>query len=131
MQRRHSPASSAPAKKTEDDAATQILGEGWRTPTADEWEELFANCTCEAAVVGEVSGFKLKSKNNDNWIFLPCTGKINMYDFQNQDMAFFWSVSYSTEFPFRGDAAFIDGKAKTYTGSSDRCSGFQVRAVRK
>ena len=72
----------------EDDPATVILGENWRTPTLAEWEELLSNCTCEFMTTDDASdwiwrgsyaikGIKLTSKvagYTDKWIFLPGAG---------------------------------------------------------
>ena len=56
---------------TEYDAATAILGEGWRMPTKAEWEELKSNCT---ATSFEISGgyyYVFRSNINNNRIIIP------------------------------------------------------------
>lgn len=54
----------------EDDAATVKWGEGWRTPTIEEWEELNNKCTKTYTSVNGVGGY-LFTGTNGNTIFLP------------------------------------------------------------
>ena len=59
----------------EDDAATQILGNGWRTPTHNEWEELRNHTRCEEKKDGEtVIGYYVYSTVSgleDRYIYIP------------------------------------------------------------
>ena len=58
----------------EDDAAYVNLGDKWRMPTQDEWEELLDNCTLTwTTEYGEV-GYKAISKKNGNYVFFPAGG---------------------------------------------------------
>ncbi len=64
------------------DAATQNWSENWRMPTKAEFEELKENCTwmwTTSALDGlnGIRGFKVSSKVNHNWIFLPAAGERN------------------------------------------------------
>lgn len=56
-----------------DDAATSNWGNGWHTPTTDEWNELLANCTREWTTRNHVKGMLFTGKNGNN-IFLPAGG---------------------------------------------------------
>lgn len=53
----------------EDDAAYLRLGEGWRTPTWNEVQELYDNCTVTASTLNGWPGVMFISKNNNNYIF--------------------------------------------------------------
>ena len=53
----------------EDDAAYLRLGEGWRTPTWNEVQELIDNCTVTASKLNGWPGVMLISKINNNYIF--------------------------------------------------------------
>lgn len=55
----------------EDDAAHVNWGGSWRMPTGEEWAELQKECICKKTK----NGFKVESKVNGNWIFLPATGE--------------------------------------------------------
>ena len=52
-----------------DDVATVKWGDGWHTPTNEEWEELMDNCTWTKVS----NGYKIIG-NNGNSIFLPNAG---------------------------------------------------------
>ncbi len=56
----------------EDDAATVNWGSNWRTPTRDEWIELFENTGNIWTLQNGVNGL-LFSSSNGNSIFLPAT----------------------------------------------------------
>ena len=58
----------------DDDAAHAMLGGKWRIPTRAEWEELRSSCTWTWTEVEGVKGYKVQSKVNENYIFLPAVG---------------------------------------------------------
>ena len=60
--------------QTEDDAAYVNWGSNWRIPTETQWLELFSECDCVAATENGVNGYKVTSKSNGNYIFLPSAG---------------------------------------------------------
>lgn len=53
----------------EDDAAYLRLGEGWRTPTWNEMQELIDNCTVTESTLNGRPGVMFVSKINNNYIF--------------------------------------------------------------
>ena len=55
------------------DAATANWGEGWRLPTKQEFEELYAECYWEWTFLDGVAGLKVTGPNG-NSIFLPAAG---------------------------------------------------------
>ncbi|WP_294793122.1 hypothetical protein [Prevotella sp.] len=56
----------------EDDAAYLRLGEGWRTPTWNEMQELIDNCTVTESTLNGRLGMMFVSKINNNYIFFRC-----------------------------------------------------------
>lgn len=58
----------------EDDAATKIWGEKWRTPTSDEIKELIDETKCEWTWDDTKKGYTVKGLNTGNSIFLPTAG---------------------------------------------------------
>lgn len=69
----------------EDDAAYVIYGEGWRMPTIQEINELIENCTWNWTTLNGVYGYEIKSKTNDNSIFLPAAGYHDGLIYYNKD----------------------------------------------
>ena len=56
------------------DAATANWGGDWRMPTKAEQNELLNNCTWTWTTQNGVNGYKVTSKVNRNYIFLPAAG---------------------------------------------------------
>ena len=61
------------------DAATANWGGDWRMPTYAEQKELLNNCTWTWMTQNGVEGYKVTSKVNSNYIFLPATGLHSEY----------------------------------------------------
>ena len=57
-----------------DDAASVNMGGAWRMPTITEVEELINGCIWTWTTLNGVEGYEVKSKTNDNSIFLPAAG---------------------------------------------------------
>lgn len=60
-----------------DDVATQKIGYGWMTPSAEDWQELADNCTITLAEYNGVVGYVATSKvagYEGKSIFFPCSG---------------------------------------------------------
>ena len=55
----------------EDDIATVKYGSGWFMPSCIQIQELIDNCEWTYTRVGNVNGYKVQSKKNSNYIFLP------------------------------------------------------------
>lgn len=58
----------------EDDVAHVKWGGSWRMPTSTEIEELIKKCTWTWTAQSGIMGYKVTSKSNDNYIFLPAAG---------------------------------------------------------
>lgn len=54
-----------------DDAATANWGGNWRMPSKAEIEELITKCNWEWTTINGTRGYKVISKSNGNYIFLP------------------------------------------------------------
>lgn len=61
----------------EDDAAYLRLGEGWRTPTWNEMQELIDNCTVTESTLNGWPGVMFVSKINNNYIFFGYSSKVS------------------------------------------------------
>lgn len=57
-----------------DDAASQNCGKSWRMPTQAHIQELIDNCDWTLIEKNGSQGYLIKSRKNDNSIFLPITG---------------------------------------------------------
>lgn len=57
-----------------DDAAAVNLGDGWRLPSKDEWQELHMNCDWTEETLDGVAGIRATSTKNGASIFFPYAG---------------------------------------------------------
>lgn len=78
----------------EDDVAQVNWGDGWRMPTGAEMEELKNNCDWYKTIENGIHGYKVASKTNSKYIFLPCAGTIgrNGLSLVGEE-GFYWSSS--------------------------------------
>ena len=114
-----------------DDAARVNWGGKWRMPTKEEQDELrdTNNCTWEWTTLNGVEGYKVTSKKNGNFIFLPAAGYRGSDNLSNAgSYGRFWSSSLNAS--YSNDAYYV------YFNSDDvgwlnisRCYGLSVRAV--
>lgn len=111
----------------QDDVAYVEWGGKWRTPTEDEWKELFKNCSTQWIVVNGHYGREMKSNVNGKSIFLPAAGFYNENGHYGVDEdCYYWSSycgKYSAAEVFSGD--------KSMWGMSyrDKYEGLSVRPV--
>lgn len=80
-----------------DDAATANWGIGWRTPTEEEWQELYQNTTNTWTTQNGVSG-RLFIGSNGNSLFLPTAGYRNDSEFYG-GIGFYWSSILHPSYP--------------------------------
>ena len=114
-----------------DDAARQVLGGSWRTPTDADWTELRNNCTWIWTDQKGVNGY-LVSGSNGNTIFLPASGSGSWDYFGHYGIGShgsYWSSSLSAVEPFQAY-----GVRTAYTNSverswANRCCGLSIRPV--
>ena len=74
------------------DAATANWGGDWRMPTKAEQQELLNNCTWTWTTQNGVNGYKVSSKVNSNYIFLPAAGSRDGSSLSNAgSLGYYWS----------------------------------------
>ena len=110
-----------------DDPATANWGDGWRTPTYNEWDELLAYCTQTWTTRNGVNG-RLFSAPNGNSLFLPAAGC--RYDGSLHvagSYGHYWSSSLLTRYPdyawsfcFYSDNCYMYDYSRRYFGRSVR-----------
>lgn len=135
----------------DDDAAVQLLGNGWRMPTQTEWQELYDNTTrtwidtsgneytgndvnSNSIPDGQLKGLKLTSNKEGytaNSIFLPASGVC--YESLYSDVGIYgayWSSSLnSSRYSSTYYMYFITDGSVSPSFANSRCSGFLIRPV--
>ena len=111
-----------------DDAATQALGSGARTPTKAEWEELITNTTDTWTTLNGVYGHKFTAPNGAS-LFLPAAGGRDGSSLYNAGLSgLYWSSSLDTD-PY-GAWSFYCGLGGRCMYDNNRYCGRSVRPVR-
>ena len=114
----------------EDDAASQIMGEGWRMPTETEIRELINNTTNEWATINGVNGRKFTGSNG-NSIFIPAAGDCSDGSVDSVgNGGYVWSSSLYTSYPNLAWGLYFDS-GDCSMSSDGRYYGQSVRGVRK
>ena len=119
-----------------DDAATAILGDGWRTPTRADWNNLYDNCTwtwqtAEDTEFGGVTGYKVEGKGEyeGKYIFIPAAGYFLNADFRSSATnGYYWSADLHTD-ALKAWRPTFSATAVTIAGSANRCYGLPVRPI--
>lgn len=121
-----------PTTLTEDvDIATIKMGEGWRMPTKEEFEELFEKCEWREAERDGCYGFEIVAPN-DNTIFLPAVGyKHGTTLYHDGWEALYWSASAVADNDNKRAKALQASNHDRSLQEHYRYYGAQVRAVRE
>ena len=97
---------------SEFDIVHKKWGGNWQMPTKENWQELIDNCTFTWKEFNGKYGYEIKSKKNDNTIFLPAAGD-NEYSYYYYDGNPYGS--YWTSTPVEGDSTNYLAYELTFT----------------
>ena len=114
----------------EDDAARVKLGNKWRMPTSAEFDALIKQCTWTYTTKNGVEGHEVKSKLNNNSIFLPFAG--SMYDKYLSDggsIGSYWSASLDSKRSWDASSMRIHRGGGHYIYGASRLLGYPIRPV--
>ena len=110
------------------DAATTNWGEGWRTPTQEEYQELIDKCSWKWMTQNGVSGYSVKGPSG-NSIFLPAAGIRHDHDLHDVgNRAYYWSSSPHQTIHALSVCLYFKSD-RMYTDHNDRGTGCSVRPV--
>ena len=116
--------------EADDDPATANWGNGWRTPTKAEFEELLENTDYEEGESGGVAYAKFTSKINGKYIYLPAGG---YYDGESttkvNKVGRYYSSTVNTDDCTKAYYMGID-KYNRGTARSIRTYGYNIRPVK-
>ncbi len=115
----------------EDDVAHVKWGGAWRMPTDAEMTELREYCKWKWTTINGKKGYKVVSKVNNKWIFLPAAGYRSDSRFRNDgSYGYYWRSSLLSDSP--NDAWYLLFNSSGFIRDDyygDRCYGMSVRAV--
>lgn len=111
----------------EDDAATQLWGNGWRMPTVTEIQELIDCCTWTFETIGEQTGYRATGKNG-NSIYIPIVG--TMWESTMEYMrGLYWSSTLDDAGDKFAEGLFLNQNLVTLGNQFIRASGRTIRPV--
>lgn len=112
----------------EQDMARANLGEPWRMPTHEEFQELYDNCTCEWTTLNGTNGMLFTSDINGKTVFFPAAGIFDETSLDDRGSGgYYWSSSYYSAIE-AGGLDFNSSDADPELIGRRRC-GFSVRAI--
>ena len=122
--------------KLEDDAATVMLGEGWRMPTTDEVKLLYntyspdeLGCRSRGTVRNGVFGYEVTGPNG-NSIFFPYSGYMEEGELVNYDYTTrMWCSNYDKRSAM--EIFSIDLLGVSLFEAMERCYGLLIRPVKE
>lgn len=115
----------------DDDAAHVMWGGNWRMPTLVEFDELREECTWTLATYNSVTGYKVASNKNDNYIFIPIAGAFTESSHSMENEGLYWSSVINTEVPYQACALHVSSTFVAWNNVSSRYFGYPVRPVFK
>ena len=111
------------------DLATAKWGEGWYTPTKEQWDELIKYCDWDYVMINGINGVIFTSKKTYNYIFLPSTGYTDdetyKLKYTTYNLAYWGSSSHRASAAY----AYIANYEQGYVASTNRYIAHCVRAV--
>lgn len=133
----HNGTDTLKALTPQDDPASVIYGEKWKTPSQREFQELLKHCTRTWGTVNGVWGCMLTSTENGNSIFFPLTGVIDTDIRKNTSVrytsiGFYWTRDLHTTNPCEAKAVWVkdDGDFSDIGFvDTDRERGLKVRPI--
>lgn len=98
-------------------------------PSVSEIDELLNNCTWEWTTVNGVNGYKVKSKCNSNYIFLPAADFRSGSSLRDRgSYGDYWSGTPYESSSYGAYGLYFDSGGR-YRGWSYRYGGWSVRPV--
>ena len=117
------------AGNTDYDLATLQWGDGWYTPSLQQWEELIEHCQWEYVMINGINGVLFTSHKTYNTIFLPSTGYTDDETYKLKYTTYNLAYWASTGSPHNGAYSYIANYEHGYMTTTNRYVAHCVRAV--
>ena len=111
------------------DLATAKWGEGWYTPTKQQWDELVELCDWDYVMINGINGVLFTSRKTYNTIFLPSTGYTDDETYKLKYTTYNLAYWSSTGARTNGAHAYIANYEQGYMTTTNRYVAHCVRAV--
>ena len=112
----------------EHDAAHVNMGEPWKMPTSEQFQELYDNCDWIRKNIHGVNGYLVVSKINGNSLFFACSGYYNGTTLHNRGSnGLYWASTLSSS--ASGRYLYFNSSDVNPRNYNYRFYGFTVRPV--
>lgn len=111
------------------DLATAQWGEGWSTPTKEQWDELLEYCNWDYVMINGINGVLFTSPKTYNTIFLPSTGYTDDETFKLKYTTYNLAYWSSSGLQTNGAHSYIANYEEGYMTTTNRYVAHCVRAV--
>ena len=111
------------------DLATAQWGEGWSTPTKEQWDELLEYCDWDYVMINGIYGVLFTSPKTYNTIFLPSTGYTDDETFKLKYTTYNLAYWSSSGLQTNGAHSYIANYEEGYMTTTNRYVAHCVRAV--
>lgn len=111
------------------DLATAQWGEGWYTPSLQQWEELIQYCDWDYVMINGINGVLFTSTKTYNTIFLPSTGYTDDETYKLKYTTYNLAYWTSTGLHTNGAHSYIANYEQGYMTTTNRYVAHNVRAV--
>lgn len=112
------------------DMATAKWGEGWCTPSKQQWDELIEHCDWDYVIINGVNGVLFTSSKTYNTIFMPATGYTDDESYKLKYTTYNLAYWASTASPIGyGAYSYIANYEHGYMTTTNRYVAHCVRAV--
>ena len=116
--------------ESHDDASKVSWGGNWRMPSKAEVEELVNSCIWQSSTQNGVKGYKVTSKTNGNYIFLPAAGYRNNSNLNlSNSYGGYWTSSSSEEDSSNAYLLYFGNNNDINTSNTYRYYGQSIRPV--
>ena len=107
------------------DAARNTWGGEWRTPTWDEWQELFNVCNYKV----ETKKITLTSTKTGKTLVFPYQGYNNGTTVTDPNSGYYWSSTSNPNNSAKANSTMFKNSAPVQHTNADRFTGLPIRAV--
>ena len=107
------------------DAARNTWGGEWRTPTWDEWQELFNVCNYKV----ETKKITLTSTKTGKTLVFPYQGYNNGTTVTDPNSGYYWSSTSNPNNSAKATSTMFKNSAPVQHTNADRYTGLPIRAV--
>ena len=111
------------------DLATAQWGDGWHTPTLQQWKELIEYCDWNYVIINGKNGVLFTSPKTYHTIFLPATGYTDDETYKLIYTTYNLAYWCSTAGEYGGAHAYIANYEEGYMTTTNRYVAHTVRAV--